>query len=254
LDDALRQEIIQSNIKPPVFTKLLKHLHLNDFNIPLESIHEVNVEAMIKSHYFVFAVGMFEELNESYPGLCEIYIMENKDAFLVAVSDVPLGKEVFEKLVTSKQTDRVFKEIIIKHHGANLMSEIVADQICSMGLSVSKDVFDAAWDILDVSKKKILMMNHLESLAAEDFEMCFSKLGKPYQELTDRSRRHNVTIPDSEEHRKLAKRLLQVDYLTSYDDSGSIKEYDRTLRKTVDQPAILCRVKSASNSKAPEKK
>lgn len=254
LDDALRQEIIQSNIKPPVFTKLLKHLHLNDFNIPLESIHEVNVEAMIKSHYFVFAVGMFEELNESYPGLCEIYIMENKDAFLAAVSDVPLGKEVFEKLVTSKQTDRVFKEIIIKHHGANLMSEIVADQICSMGLSVSKAVFDAAWDILDVSKKKILMMNHLESLAAEDFEMCFSKLGKPYQELTDRSRRHNVTIPDSEEHRKLAKRLLQVDYLTSYDDSGSIKEYDRTLRKTVEQPAILCRVKSASNSKAPEKK
>ena len=108
--------------------------------------------------------------------------------------------------------------------------------------------------ILDVSKKKILMMNHLESLTAEDFEMCFSKLGKPYQELTDRSRRHNVTIPDSEEHRKLAKRLLQVDYITSYDDSGSIKEYDRTLRKTVDQPAILCRVKSASNSKAPEKK
>ena len=53
---------------------------------------------------------------------------------------------------------------------------------------------------------------------------------------------------------ELAKRLLQVDYLTSYDDSGSIKEYDRTLRKTVDQPAILCRVKSASNSKAPEKK
>lgn len=254
LDDALRQEIIQSNIKPPVFTKLLKHLHLNDFNIPLENIHEVNVEAMIKSHYFVFAVGMFEELNESYPGLCEIYIMENKDAFLAAVSDVPLGKEVFEKLVTSKQTDRVFIEIIIKHHGANLMSETVADQICSMGLSVSKDVFDAAWDILDVSKKKILMMNHLESLTAEDFEMCFSKLGKPYQELTDRSRRHNVTIPDSEEHRKLAKRLLQVDYITSYDDSGSIKEYDRTLRKTVDQPAILCRVKSASNSKAPEKK
>ena len=254
LDDALRQEIIQSNIKPPVFTKLLKHLHLTDFNIPLENIHEVNVEAMIKSHYFVFAVGMFEELNESYPSLCEIYIMENKDAFLAAVSDVPLGKEVFEKLVTSKHTDRVFKEIIIKHHGANLMSETVADQICSMGLSVSKDVFDAAWDILDVSKKKILMMNHLESLAAEDFEMCFSKLGKPYQELTDRSRRHNVTIPDNEEHRKLAKRLLQVDYLTSYDDSGSIKEYDRTLRKTVDQPAILCRVKSASNSKAPEKK
>lgn len=254
LDDDIRQEIIQSDIKPPAFTKLLRHLHLANFDIPLEGILEVNVGAMIIEHYFAFSAEIYKELGECYPALCELFILENKDDFLAVASTVSLEKEVFESLVISKQTDNAFKERIIKNHGVNLMSKAVAEQICSMNLSISKDVFDAAWDILDVSKKKTLMMGYLDILNAKDFEMCFASIGKTYQELTDRSRRHNVTIPDSEEHRKLARRLLQVDYITSYDDAGSIKEYDRTSRKMVDQPAILCRVKSVSNSKASEKK
>lgn len=249
LDDALRQEIIQSDIKPPVFTKLLKHLHLADFDIPLENIHEVNVEAMIKSHYFVFSVDMYTELCESYPALSETYILENKDAFLAEVSTVPLEKDVFESLVISMQTDNAFKESIIKNHGVKLMSKAVAEHICSMRIPITKDIFDAAWDVLDAGKKKKLMLDHLSLLNAADLETCFSALGEPYQEFTDRSRRHNVTLSDSEEHRALAKRLQQVDYITSYDDTGCIKEYDFKLRKPVDRPAILCRVKADSTNK-----
>lgn len=253
LDDALRQEIIQSDIKPPVFTKLLKHLHLADFDIPLENIHEVNVEAMIKSHYFAFSVDMYTELSESYPALSETYILENKDAFLAEVSTVPLEKDVFESLVISKQTDNAFKESIIKNHGVKLMSKAVAEHICSMRISITKDIFDATWDVLDAGKKKMLMIGHLSLLNADDFETCFSELGEPYQEFTDRSRRHNVTLSDSEEHRALAKRLQQVDYITSYDDTGCIREYDFKLRKPVDRPAILCRVKADSSNRGSNK-
>ena len=249
LDDALRQEIIQSDIKPPVFTKLLKHLHLVDFDIPLENIHEVNVEAMIKSHYFIFSADIYTELSESYPALSEEYILENQDAFLAEASTIPLEKDVFENLIMSTRTDNTFKESIIKIHGVNLMSKAVAEQICSMGLSITKEIFDVAWDVLDTGKKKKLMLDRLSLLSADDFESCFSALGKPYQEFTDRSRRHNVTLTNSEEHKALAKRLQQVDYITSYDDTGYIKEYDFKLRKPVDQPAILCRVKAENTSK-----
>ena len=249
----MRQEIIQSDIKPPVFTKLLKHLHLADFDIPLENIHEVNVEAMIKSHYFVFSVDMYTELSKSYPALSETYILENKDAFLAEVSTVPLEKDVFESLVISMQTDNAFKESIIKNHGVKLMSKAVAEHICSMRIPITKDIFDAAWDVLDAGTKKKLMLDHLSLLNAADLETCFSALGEPYQEFTDRSRRHNVTLSDSEEHRALAKRLQQVDYITSYDDTGCIKEYDFKLRKPVDRPAILCRVKADSTNKGSSK-
>ena len=253
LDDSLRQEIIQSDIEPPVFTILLKHLKLENFDIPLESINEVNGEAMIKAHYFSFSAEIYKELGECYPGLWETYILENKDAFLSIVATIPLEKETFEDLVISQQTDQKFKETIVKYHGAKLMPETVAEQVCSTSFSISKEVFDAAWDILDVSKKRILMLSHMNLLKAEDFEVCFSMLGKPYHELTDRSRRHNVTIPDSEGHRKLAKRLQQVDYITSYECTGSVKEYDFKQCSIVDRPVILCRVK-ADISKSSAKK
>lgn len=253
LDDALRQEIIQSDIKPPIFTKLLKHLQLDNFDIALEDILEVNVEAMIKEHYLTFSVEIYKELGNCYPHLCETFILANKDAFLATVSTVPLEEKTFENLVVSKQTDVTFKESILKHHGVNLMSKTVAEHICLLNPSIPKDVFNAAWDILDLSKKKVLMLNHLDVLKAEDFEECFSTLGTPYQELTDRSRRHNAMIPDSMEHRKLAKRLQQVDYITSYDDTGCIKEYDFALSKVVEQRAILCRVKANASAKPAKK-
>lgn len=244
LDDALRQEIIQSDIKPPIFTKLLKHLHLANFDIPIKNIHEVNVEVMIKSHYFNFSADMYTELSESYPALSEAYILENKDAFLAEAATVSLEKDIFERLIISKWTDNAFKESIIKTHGVKLMSQTVAEYICSKSLSITKEVFDAAWDVLAVEKKKQLMIDHLSLLKAADLEMCFSALGEPYQEFTDRSRRHNVTLPDSEGHRALVKRLQKVDYITSYDDTSCVKEYDKKLRKLVDRPAILCRVKA----------
>lgn len=253
LDDALRQEIIQSDIKPPVFTKLLKHLHLADFDIPLENIHEVNVEAMIKSHYFTFSADMYTELGESYPALSEAYILENKDAFLAEASTIPLEKDVFESLIMSMRTNNAFKESIIKTHGAKLMSKAVAEHVCSMELSITKEIFDAVWHVVDTAKKKTLMFVYLSLLSADDLETCFSALGEPYQGFTDRSRRHNVTLPDSEEHRKLAKHLQQVGYITSYDDSGYIKEYDFALRKLVDRPAILYRVKADSTNRGSSK-
>ena len=95
-----------------------------------------------------------------------------------------------------------------RSHISNGFDADLAEHICSMRLSITKDIFDAAWDVLDTGKKKMLMIDHLSLLNADDFEMCFSTLGEPYQEFTDRSRRHNVTLSDSEEHRALDKQRL----------------------------------------------
>lgn len=92
-------------------------------------------------------------------------------------------------------------------------------------------------------------IDHMDILKAADFEECFASLGADYQGLTDRSRRHNVGIPDSEEHRKLVKRLQQVDYITSFDVGGSIKRYDSSMQKMVDVPTILCRVKASGDNR-----
>lgn len=251
-DDALREEFIQSDIKPPVFTKLLKHMHLADFNIPLANIHEVNVKTMIEEHYFSFTADKYKELDGCYPALCESFILENKDDFLATASAITLKTEVFENLVLSRHTDTTFKEKVMSLYGISLMSEKIAEYIYSSKLSVNKEIFVAAWEVLDESKKRALMFIHLDLLNAEDFQKCFADLGAPYQDLKDRSRRHNVTIPESEEHKKLAKRLQQVNYITSYECGGFIREYDRDSSKMIESPSILCRVKANSNN--PKKK
>jgi len=171
---------------------------------------------------------------------------------LIIAATVPLEKETFERLVISGETAQGFKETVIRHHGEKLMSEVVAAQICSMRLAIPKNAFDAAWDILGTNQKSTLMLNHLSILKSKDFEACFSVLGMPYHEFADRSRRHDVIIPDSEDHRSLAKRLQEVGYITSYDFDDCIKEYDLKSNKMVDRPAIRCRVKA--NSPTPEKK
>ena len=254
MDDDIRREIIQSDIQPPAFTKLLKHLSLPDFSIPLANIHEVNIKEMIKEHYFSFSAERYEELSECYPALCAMFILENKNVFLSEASGISLKQEVFESIVLSAQAGTAFIESILRIYGSSLMSKAVAEQICSLHLSVPITVFNAAWEVLDVSQKKTLMIDHLDILQAKDFEFCFNSLGTPYKELADRSRRHNVTLPKTEDHEKLAKRLLQIDYITSYEHSGIIKVYSRTLRKEVDQPAILYRVKVDNSNKDGGKK
>lgn len=247
-DDALREEFIQSDVKPPEFTKLLKHMHLADFDIPLVNVHEVNVKAMIEEHYFSFTADRYKELSECYPELCKTFILENKDDFLATATEITLKAEVFEPLVLSDNTDTIFKEKVMSLYGTTLMSGKIAEYICLSKLAISKEVFDAAWTVLDECKKKELMFIHLDILNANDFEKCFAELGAPYQDLKDRSRRHNETLPESEEHKRLVKRLQQVNYITSYECGGYITEYDRDERKMVERPSILCRVKATGNT------
>lgn len=247
-DDALRKDFIQSDIKPPVFTKLLKHMHLADFDIPLACIHEVNVKAMIEEHYFGFTADRYKELDGCYPALCETFILENKDGFLAEASGIALKAETFENLVLSDNIDTQTKGSVIKLFGTTLMTERVAEYICLFQFAINKDVFDAAWGVLNKVKQKELMFNYLNLLIDVDFEKCFSELGKPYQELADRNRRHNVIIPENDEHINLAKRLQHVNYITSYECSGSVLEYDRQTEKVVRRPGILCRVKAYKNT------
>ena len=155
-------------------------MHLANFDIPLPNIHEVNVEAMIEEHYFDFTADRYKELDDCYPVLCETFILENKDDFLATASAIKLKAEVFETLVLSEHTDTTFKEKVTSLYGTSLMSVKVAEYICLSKLTINKEVFDAAWEVLDESKKKELMFIHLDLLKADDFEKCFAELGTPY--------------------------------------------------------------------------
>ncbi len=249
IDDALRKELVQSDIELSVFTRLLKHMRVMDFDVPLENIYQANVEVMIEHQYLTLTAERYRELSECYPSCCKGFILKNQTAFLTLMPTISLTAEVFESLITDGKIDSNLKEKLLSNYGAMLMSKVVAESICSHGFSVSKNVFDAAWSTLDTTLKKVLMFGNLDTLEAEDFQTCFEEIGEPYQEFVDRSRRHNVTLSDSEEHQRLVRRLKQVDYITSC-EYISAKERDEHSQEGIERATILCRVKVDGNSKS----
>ena len=60
------------------------------------------------------------------------------------------------------------------------------------------------------------MLKYCSILNAPDFEYCFSELSKIYPKFGDRSKRHNAEMANTSENKKLAERLKEVGYITSY--------------------------------------
>lgn len=60
------------------------------------------------------------------------------------------------------------------------------------------------------------MLKYCSILNAPDFEECFSELSKIYPKFGDRSKRHNAEMANTNENKKLADRLKEVGYITSY--------------------------------------
>lgn len=112
-------------------------------------------------------------------------------------------------------------------------------------ISLNINFFDAAWNLLDSKEKERLMSDHLDLLNADKFENCFSELGGQYVELSDRSRRHEVSLTDCSENWRLAQRLSDIGYITSFQKKPSkkfdpIKSDDKIISK------IVCRIKAVN--------
>lgn len=72
---------------------------------------------------------------------------------------------------------------------------------------------------------------------------CFSDLKNGYVDFIDRSKQHAVEVVDTPENRKLAERLKEIDYITSY----QVKEkrgFDTVIGTDKVRTVIICRVKA----------
>ncbi len=89
------------------------------------------------------------------------------------------------------------------------------------------------------------MLNHLDLLDADKFEICFYELGGQYTELSNRSRRHEVSLIDSQDNLKLVHRLEQTEYITSFQKKSS-KELNSGKSADKNTSRIVCRIKAAN--------
>lgn len=124
-----------------------------------------------------------------------------------------------------------------------LQAAKIAENLVDSNMTINKSIFTAAWEYVDEKGKKTLMFKYLSILEAADFENCFSELSQWYSGFCDRSKKHSVELPNNEESQRLAKRLQEVSYITSYKLQEK-EVYDSVTETKKKKSTFVCWIKA----------
>ncbi len=210
------KDFIMSTVKVSTFEMLLPKLKLEDFDIPFESISESKIEVMINQKYFPFEVNRYIELKKLYPDLCSNFILHNQNEFRLVIASIPMEESLLEELLDSPLLESSNVQILLDTFGVDYMSTSIAKSLYSFNATISIPLFDAAWGYLEEQEKKDLMFSCLAILGASEFEKCFLDLPRWYSKFCDRTKRHGAELENTDKNKKLAERLKEVSYITSY--------------------------------------
>lgn len=244
-DEAFIKEFIKFDIEQACFAKLLRKLPWDDFDIQLNTLSEEKISTMINLRYLKFTVERYNELSEDFPDLCFEFIVLNQHEYMLVRDEINIDSKIFELLIFDKRFAKSNAQCLLEDYGSKYMTSRIAQNINSIGININIDIFDAAWKLLDSQGKETLMLSHLDLLDSNGFETCFANLGGEYAGLSDRLHRHEVSLSDTKNNLKLAQRLQEIGYITSY-QTKSIKESDgvKSRNKTINK--IICRVKQSN--------
>ena len=244
-DESFIKEFIEFDIDRDSFAKLLPKLPWNNFNLELSTLSEEKISTMISQKYFKFDADRFNELSEEFPALSVEFIIHNQSEYMSIYNQIDMDSTLLETLVFDQRFERANVQQLIDDYGAEYMTTKIARNINVLRITLDINLFDIAWSLLEIREKERLMLEHLDLLDADKLESCFSELGGQYSELSDRSRRHEVSLTDSQNNLKLIHRLDETEYITSF-QMKSIKEFDpvKSEDKTINK--IICRIKAVN--------
>lgn len=244
-DESFVKEFIEFDIDQDSFAKLLPKLPWNNFDMQLSTLNEGKVSTMISQKYFKFDVDRYNELSESFPALCVEFIIHNQSEYMSINVQIDIDSTLLETLVFDQRFDRSNAQHLIDDYGTEYMTTKIARNLNVLRINLNINLFDAAWNLLDIKEKERLMLDHLDLLNADKFENCFFALGGQYTDLSDRSRRHEVSLTDCNENWRLVQRLSDVDYITSFQKKSS-KEFDPVKSDDKIISRIVCRIKAVN--------
>mgnify|MGYP002612598392 FL=1 len=208
--------IYNQGVGAELLDKVLPYICESAGGIDLQLIGEEKTNVLIRHRLIAFSIEKYDEIKELYPDLSIDFILNNKNEFLDNIKNIELSDELVSDILDKARADKDFCEQVYKAFDLSDLTAEIAEKILLMDMTISKEDFQSFWNAVDVSYKEKLMMQCLQILNDDDFEMCFKELGNPYHELADRSRRHNVMIKQTDASVALVKRLKEIQYITSF--------------------------------------
>lgn len=146
-----------------------------------------------------------------------------------------------EQILFAPESRPALRGKLLQKYGAKYMTERLAKSLCRLQLPITKGIFFAAWNDLNHSERLDLMAACADLLESEDFERCFDDMDAPHHDFVDRTK-HKVRIPKTDVNEKIAQRLKDIDYITSFADEPNPATKDDSIEET----ALVCWVKAIS--------
>lgn len=232
-DDEFIRSFIMAGCEINIYEQLLPILRMSNFDIELEDLDNERLEVMVNIGYFEFSTERYQYLFTANNNLAIKYIAKNQERFLEQIDEIEMSSSLLEKLLNEKTISDLTMKKLISLFGEQYMSKKNAEYVALRNIQVTKSCFDIIWEYLEDENQRILLLiNNIELFDADNLQHYFSNLNGEYQQLADRSSRHEVDLIRSSNNLSLVEYLKKIEYITSY---NIIDKYDHKV--------IKCRIK-----------
>lgn len=219
------QDFIKANDNE-AFPILIPHLRLDPFDVPLSQIAEKNVSLLIDYRHIPFTPDQMKELKKQYPSLQAKFILQNQAAAFSELNSVLMDQNLFQELLLDPRLESQYRQTLFDSYYQKYLNAQIADKVDELGISVNHDEFEEVWQLLSDGERENFLLSHLEILNRDDFEKCFANMEPPFNLLSNRTQRNQVTVPWKDGIKQLLDRLKAIKYITSYTEKAAAQQND----------------------------
>lgn len=242
VDDSFVKSFIAADFELEIEQTLLPVLRLENFDLAISSIAESTLRIMVECNYFEFTAEQYSAVSAVNRDIGIRFIIKNQEEYMSLKDGIQMSEGLFEQLVLDKDFSEDNRHQIFSDYAESYMTEKIAGQMKSWNLPVSKEIFASAWDCIDEQNRVELLLDYYTILNADELELYFAKLKDPYSELSDRTRRHDVTLRATDKNMALAEYLKKIKYITSWDNEDE-KNFDPVTSCEKTKKGLTLRIK-----------
>lgn len=131
------------------------------------------------------------------------------------MDECSLEISVVDDLIADGRMSEPEKKIILLNTNISEVDSPMTRWIRNTHEIITKEYVQAAWNLLETSQKYELLKNHIEIFDGNDLQQMFTELDAVYHTLSDRSRKHKVSLYRNEINTVIMKYLEKIGYLSS---------------------------------------
>lgn len=243
-DSALTKEVMLSEIEVSCFEKFIHAVPKIEDTIDLSKVSEKYLCVLIENKYFDFTDGLAEEIRMLHPYLYPLLLIVNKEYVMEEWEQYEISMNDLEMIVKNERLNDNEKIFFIEKYATNMYSKDIALFLRGTKTYISKTMFQNVWVVLNESERYELFLNQISIFSKDEISNYLMQLGTEYQKFSDRSRRHDEKLYDTEYNRKLVEYLKEIGYISSYiskqELDNSITDQGRNIQ------ILICKIRKGN--------